>query len=367
MSYLPVLRVLPFVALFTVSTSGLWALDVGEKAPALSGVTWLKGNAPAAGIPVIVEFWATWCGPCKTSIPHLAKLAQDHAGKLAVVGLSDEEQTTVAPFIGRNKMEYNVGLLQDPGRNSWMEGVDGIPHAFLVAADGTVLWKGHPMELDPVVEQVLAGTWDSKAMANLEGLRKRLQDELTNADVEDAASVAKVTATAKEVLALAPADEEAIGVLVGVAQHKGDTAGARAVWESLAIEQMTPGQAASLARTASDAAELEFRHLTVARKLALHAVAGAPREAGYQEILARVEYACGRIEDAIAAQEKALHAATGSNDDARQQAILEFYVGVLALRAGKEPPAPKPIAVPAKPKAPAEEPQRIPAPAPILP
>ena len=364
MSFLPVVRLLPLASLILAWSPALWALDIGEKAPALTGVTWLKGNAPAAGIPVIVEFWATWCGPCKTSIPHLAKLAQNHAGKLAVVGLSDEDSATVAPFIVSAKMEYNVGLLQDPGRNAWMADVEGIPHAFLVAADGTVLWKGHPMGLDPVVEQVLAGSWDSSAMAKLEGVRKRLLEELTNADVDDDASVAKVSATAREILALAPADEEAIGVLVGVAQHKGDAAGARAVWESLAIEQMTPGQAASLARIASDAAEVEFRHLAVARKLALRAVAGVPEEAGYQEILARVEYACGRIEDAIAAQEKALHAATGSNDDARQEAILEFYIGVLALRAGKTPPPLKAVAPATKP-VPVNEPS--PMPAPILP
>ena len=80
--------------------SGLWALAPGDAAPALDGVVYVKGVAPDfAAQWTLVEFWATWCGPCKRTIPHLTELRQQHDGKLVVVGLSDEDEATVRPFV----------------------------------------------------------------------------------------------------------------------------------------------------------------------------------------------------------------------------------------------------------------------------
>lgn len=100
----------------------------------------------------VVEFWATWCGPCRYSAPHLSELQEKYGGDgLIVLGISDETRETVEAFMKEldGQMEYNVAI--DPSRQShdqWMGsfGINGIPHAFLVDKRGRVVWHGHPMD-----------------------------------------------------------------------------------------------------------------------------------------------------------------------------------------------------------------------------
>src|SRR5688572_13647493 len=70
------------------------ALNVGDKAPALKVERWVKG-APVKsfekGRVYVVEFWATWCGPCVSSIPHMTELQQKHKG-LTVIGVAASER-----------------------------------------------------------------------------------------------------------------------------------------------------------------------------------------------------------------------------------------------------------------------------------
>src|SRR5688572_1000965 len=66
-------------------------LDVGDPAPALKDAPGVKGKPVegfAKGKIYVVEFWATWCGPCVKSIPHLTELAKKHADKVTVIGVS---------------------------------------------------------------------------------------------------------------------------------------------------------------------------------------------------------------------------------------------------------------------------------------
>ena len=74
----------------------------GDKAPALEGITYVKGGEPKsldAGAISVVELWATWCGPCRTSIPHLTKLKKKYGEKLQIIGISNEPVATVTPFV----------------------------------------------------------------------------------------------------------------------------------------------------------------------------------------------------------------------------------------------------------------------------
>ncbi len=141
---------------------------LGDAAYPLTGLTWVKGE-PAAITPgkvYVVEFWATWCPPCLTSIPHLTELQKKYADQGVVfVGVSNEKLPTVKPFVTRmgGKMDYNVaidttGAVVDGYMTAFQQG--GIPTAFVVDAKGKVIWFGHPMaDLDKVVGQVLAGTY----------------------------------------------------------------------------------------------------------------------------------------------------------------------------------------------------------------
>ncbi len=149
-------------------------LKVGDPAPKLGGGKWVQGDAVKsfeAGKAYVVEFWATWCPPCRTSIPHLNAIHEKFKDKgLVVIGQNcwERDESKVAPFVKDMgaKMTYRVVLDQkkdskDAGymAQNWMAaaGQKGIPAAFLVDKAGKIAWIGHPMELkDAAIEKVLA-------------------------------------------------------------------------------------------------------------------------------------------------------------------------------------------------------------------
>ena len=150
------------------------ALKVGDPAPKLQTGKWVQGEPVkdfAKGKAYIVEFWATWCPPCRASIPHLNEVYKKFKDKgLVVIGqnCSEEDDSVVAPFVKKmgDKMTYRVALddktSEKDGRMSrtWMEaaGRESIPTAFLVDTKGVIAWIGHPLQLkEQVIENVLSG------------------------------------------------------------------------------------------------------------------------------------------------------------------------------------------------------------------
>src|SRR6185369_14588332 len=100
-------------------------LKVGDKAPAFSVEKWVKGDSITGfekGKVFVVEFWATWCGPCIAQFPHLSELQSEYKGKgLTVIGTNiwedahgdaydDKTFDTVKKFVGEqgDRMSYNV-------------------------------------------------------------------------------------------------------------------------------------------------------------------------------------------------------------------------------------------------------------------
>jgi thiol-disulfide isomerase/thioredoxin len=99
------------------------------------------------GAPVLVEYWATWCGPCRQSIPHLNDLHARYASRgLVILGVTKEPRETVERFRREVPMDYSVAL-DTTGSLGRQLGVSGIPHAFLVDRMGKIVWRGHPMNL----------------------------------------------------------------------------------------------------------------------------------------------------------------------------------------------------------------------------
>jgi thiol-disulfide isomerase/thioredoxin len=95
------------------------------------------------GKVVLIDFWATWCGPCRRSIPHLIDLHNEYKDKgLVVVGVSVDQQgpRVVRPFVDQNKIPYTIVMqtgkvVQDFG------GIRGIPTAFIITQDGKIYRK----------------------------------------------------------------------------------------------------------------------------------------------------------------------------------------------------------------------------------
>lgn len=125
---------------------GLSAKSVlGQKAPELVVETWLTDEPDTEGKMVLVDFWATWCPPCRDSIPHLNELAGKFSDRLVVIGISDESAEEVRAMTSP-KIDYAVGV--DTGNTTGEElEIEGIPHAILIDPDGTVRWEGHPHSL----------------------------------------------------------------------------------------------------------------------------------------------------------------------------------------------------------------------------
>jgi thiol-disulfide isomerase/thioredoxin len=123
------------------------AVKEGEQLPALS-LSYLGKQPPElAGKPLLVEFWATWCPPCRKSIPHLNEIYSKYKDQgLQIVGITDEDEATVKKFQKQIPMDYNVAI-NTPGAIYEQFGILAIPTAFLVNKSGKVVWTGHPMEL----------------------------------------------------------------------------------------------------------------------------------------------------------------------------------------------------------------------------
>jgi thiol-disulfide isomerase/thioredoxin len=121
---------------------------------ALAGKLAFLDDKPAlTGRPLLIEFWATWCPPCRASIAHLNELNKQYHGRgLQIVGITGEDKAVVERFRARTPMDYAVALDADQALATEFQ-VQAIPKAWLLDQDGRVVWSGHPMELD---EQTIA-------------------------------------------------------------------------------------------------------------------------------------------------------------------------------------------------------------------
>ncbi len=150
-------------------------LVLGDKAPALHISKWLKGDPVErfeSGHVYVVEFWATWCGPCIRGMPHISELQAKYEDKdVTVIGVNIWERNpeNVPQWMedrGNELMKYTVAMEEETKMaDNWMKpaGARGIPTAFIVDQTGHVAWIGHPMRMDVPLERVVAGDWDTAA------------------------------------------------------------------------------------------------------------------------------------------------------------------------------------------------------------
>lgn len=187
---------------------------VGKAPPAIQVAKWVKGEPLtelAKGKVWVVDFWATWCGPCKAAIPHLTKLAKDHAGKVEVVGISISERQKgptdaayielVQQFVDKQgeRMDYRVAVdtVDKRMHATWFKptGTGGIPTAWIIGQDGLVAWTGigEPAVVQRIVEALLAGTFDPKEEARHQQELEATAKQRAEADIAKARASDKGT------------------------------------------------------------------------------------------------------------------------------------------------------------------------------
>ncbi len=128
----------------------------GEQVPPFT-LTSADGNTITVesfrGKPVLIDFWATWCAPCVTSLPRIAQIYEETKGKgLIVISVDrDEEAKTAADFLA--KKGYTWPNFHDNGEMEKLVGSSGIPRTMLIDGGGKIVYDG-PMDEDELRNEI---------------------------------------------------------------------------------------------------------------------------------------------------------------------------------------------------------------------
>jgi len=139
--------------------------SVGDVPPALELQTLLQGPDSAhvtwdalKGKVVVLEFWATWCGPCVAAIAHMNELEDAFKDRpVQFIAITDEDKPTITEFLTKKPIHGWVGLNPDKSMAK-SYAVSGIPHTVIVGSDGRIAAVTYPMMLQTAnLENILAG------------------------------------------------------------------------------------------------------------------------------------------------------------------------------------------------------------------
>lgn len=203
-----------------VSAQDAVTLHIGDAAPPIKYSKWLKGT-PVASYEddrlYVLEFWATWCGPCIAAMPQLSALSKKYADNATFIGVNVWEKTGDKPYESSlanverfvkssgERMSYNViadNNAQDMAKN-WLTpaGIAGIPSTFVIK-NNKIIWIGHPIKLDTIIGPMIAGAFDVAAFKKeyeaekldsnhqrMEGIKaamKAVQDAVASKDYDEA-------------------------------------------------------------------------------------------------------------------------------------------------------------------------------------
>ncbi|RFF30523.1 TlpA family protein disulfide reductase [Wenzhouxiangella sediminis] len=140
-------------------------LAVGESHPGFALPALDGGRVDAAqfaGRAMLVNFWATWCAPCRREMPVLQAASERHGDALAVVGVALDDPEPVADFVEELGIAYTILVGQDEVldvQSAWGNEVGAMPYTVLVDGEGIVRWLHYgevtSSELDEALGDVL--------------------------------------------------------------------------------------------------------------------------------------------------------------------------------------------------------------------
>lgn len=103
---------------------------------------------------ILIDFWATWCGPCIASFPHLEELQQKYKDHLQIIAVSDESNKKIENFL--DKRPFDLAFFNNEDRALFERfGVRNLPTRCLISSDGEFIWIGKSDNLEPVIDQYL--------------------------------------------------------------------------------------------------------------------------------------------------------------------------------------------------------------------
>ena len=304
---------------------------------------YLKGEPVSEFEPgkvYVMEFWATWCGPCIAAIPHVTELQAKYGDEgLVVIGQNvwerDAEAARVAPFVEEqgDKMGYRVAHDKDGQMaETWMRaaGQNGIPCSMIVDQEGKLAWIGHPMSMEPVIEKVLAGEFDAQAEAERSARAEKVGQEI-NAAMQSG-DTDKALTLLDEYAELNPAMGDQImsakfGMLAEAERYDDAYAVANELIESTE-EPMVLNQVAWT--IVNPDSPMKDKNLDVALRAAERGVelakdADGDTQAMILDTLARVHFEQGDVAKAGEVQQQAIDAATNAQLKQQLQESLKEY------------------------------------------
>lgn len=333
-------------------------LGIGSTAPSLDIEHWVQdGNGffkPVKdfedGKVYVVEFWATWCGPCVASMPHLAELQNKYRGRgVQIISVSDEDLEEVNGLLERENEEEGktfsditsaYSLTTDPDRSVHKDYMDasnqqGIPTSFIVGKTGKIEWIGHPMELDEPLEAVVSDKWDREKFKQMHIAQENFQKAMQKISMlagaqkfDEALKVAEEQIKTVEVdaikqqwisirhslkLSAGQVDDDVLEYFRSqLADMKGNPISIARFGYSLCGVIEGGGKAGPLAEDAIEALQGELKDVD------------EEAQAFLLNTLAKLYECTGKIEQAIKAQQQAVDASEG-----RQQKRLQQYLDEL--------------------------------------
>ena len=115
---------------------------------------WIGEKPQTVGKVMVIEFWASWCGPCRKATPKMDELQKTFAKDVQVVAVSGlrDPIENVKSYIADNPVSYAHGYDPTTKLASGV-GVRGIPHVLVVSTDGVIRWQGSPH--DPALTEAV--------------------------------------------------------------------------------------------------------------------------------------------------------------------------------------------------------------------